>query len=182
MTGLFFITSNPHKFKEMKEFFSANGLELEWINKKLPELQADTLDEVVKYALSNYDDENVFVEDAGFFIDALGGFPGVYSRYVFDTIGNRGILRLLDVVENRQARFVAVIGYRDSRGGDIKLFKGEVKGSVSKALKGKKGFGYDPIFVPEGFKKAFGEDKALKSRISHRKKAAEGFIQYLKRN
>lgn len=181
MSRLSFITTNPNKFNEMKEFFNAHGLELEWINKALPEIQAPTFEEVVKFALSTVDMKNVFIEDAGFFIEALDGFPGVYSRYVYDTLGNAGILRLLEGEENRKATFVAVIGYIDEVNEDIKLFKGEVKGNVSYVPQGHGGFGYDPIFTPEGFNKTFGEDKVLKSQVSHRKRAAEKLISYLKR-
>ncbi|MFQ5801211.1 MAG: XTP/dITP diphosphatase [Candidatus Hydrothermarchaeales archaeon] len=181
MTKISFITTNPNKFNEMKELFNTHGLELGWINRKLPEIQASTLEDVVKHALSTAGMKNVFIEDAGFFIGALGGFPGVYSRYVYDTIGNAGILRLLEGEKNREARFVAVIGYR-GEGEDIKLFKGETKGNVSLLPRGEKGFGYDPIFVPEGFEKTFGEDKVLKSQVSHRKRAAEKLIHYLTRS
>jgi XTP/dITP diphosphohydrolase len=176
-----FITSNPHKFNEIKEIFKSNGLELNWINRRLPEIQANNLEDVVEYSLSTYDLEDVFIEDTGFFIEALKGFPGVYSRYVFDTIGNQGILSLISDKVNRRARFIAVIGVRGDMGEDVKLFKGEVKGSVSLTIRGSQGFGYDPIFIPEGFKNTFGEDKLLKARLSHRKKAAEKLIEYLKR-
>jgi XTP/dITP diphosphohydrolase len=174
MPQISFITSNQNKYLEMKEFFKARGLIIEWISKKLPEIQANSLEEVVNFSLSSYDGGNSFVEDAGIFVEALEGFPGVYSRYVYDTIGNQGILKLL--------RFMAVIGFKGEKGGDVKLFKGEVKGYVSLSPKGEKGFGYDPIFIPEGHEKTFGEAEILKSKISHRKRAAEKFIQYLKRN
>lgn len=182
MTKLSFITSNPDKYREMKAFFEENELELDWTRVSLPELQADTLEEVVIHSLSQFNGDSVFVEDAGVFIDALGGFPGVYSRYVYDTVGNEGILKLMEGVENRSARFEAVIGFKPLDGGDIKLFKGVVKGFVSLSPKGGKGFGYDPIFTPEGFKKTFGEDERVKSMVSHRKRAAEKLLQYLKRN
>jgi XTP/dITP diphosphohydrolase len=181
MTQISFITSNQDKYIEMKGFFNDAGLELEWIKERLPEIQTDTLEEVARYALSSYEGENVFIEDAGIFIEALGRFPGVYSRYVYDTIGNQGILTLLDGVENRRAKFTAVIGFQDEKGGHVKLFKGEVKGYVSNSPRGNLGFGYDPIFIPEGYEKTFGEDEKLKSRISHRKRAAEKLIQYLMR-
>jgi XTP/dITP diphosphohydrolase len=177
-----FITSNTNKFTEIAEFFKASGLELERIDAKLPEIQAETLEEVVEFSLSSYEGEDVFVEDAGIFIDVLGGFPGVYSRYVFETIGNDGILKLLSGLDDRNARFEAVIGFKPMGGGDIKLFKGEVRGSVSLFPKGESGFGYDPIFVPEGFKRTFGEDETTKSSISHRKRAVEKLIHHLKRN
>lgn len=182
MIEVSFITSNQDKYREMKAFFNENSLELSWIETSLPERQTDTLEEVVEYSLSHYEGRNVFVEDAGVFIDGLLDFPGVYSRYVYDTIGNEGILKLLDGVENRSAHFEAVIGLKPEDGGDIKLFKGEVRGFVSLFPKGESGFGYDPIFVPEGFKKTFGEDSILKSQVSHRKRAAEELMKYLKRN
>lgn len=182
MKEISFITSNSNKFKEMKEFFKADELHLNWINQSLPEVQAETLEEVVEYSLSQYKGGEVFIEDAGIFIEALDGFPGVYSRYVYDTIGNKGILKLMEGLENRKTRFEAVIGYQERRRGNIKLFKGEVKGFVSLFPRGESGFGYDPIFVPEGFKKTFGEDSILKSNLSHRKRAAEKLIQNLLRN
>jgi len=181
-TPVSFITSNENKFMEMKEFFNSNSLELEWIERSLPEIQANTLEEVVEYSLSQVGLENVFIEDAGVFIDSLDGFPGVYSRYIYDTIGNKGILRLLEGEKNRTARFEALIGFKESNKEDIKLFKGVVKGSVSPSCKGNMGFGYDPIFIPEGFINTFGEDKNLKSEMSHRIRAAEKLINYLQRN
>jgi XTP/dITP diphosphohydrolase len=177
-----FITSNPDKYSEMKAFFEENELELSWTRASLPELQADTLEEVVIHSLSQFNGDGVFVEDAGIFINALGGFPGVYSRYVYDTVGNKGILKLMQGVTDRSARFEAVVGFKPEGGKDIKLFKGVVKGFVSLSPKGEKGFGYDPIFTPEGFKKTFGEDESVKSMVSHRKRAAEKLLQYLKRN
>ncbi len=182
MNKISFITSNPDKYREMKAFFEENSLELGWTRVSLPELQADTLEEVVIHSLTHFDGDGVFVEDAGIFINALNGFPGVYSRYVYDTVGNEGILNLMRGVTDRSARFEAVIGFKPVDGRDIKLFKGVVKGLVSLSPKGGKGFGYDPIFTPEGFKKTFGEDEHIKSMVSHRKRAAEKLLQYLKRN
>jgi len=182
LSKLSFITSNQDKYREVKSFFNEHSLELGWTRVSLPELQADTLEEVVEHSLSQFNGEDVFVEDAGVFIDALGGFPGVYSRYVYDTVGNAGILKLMEGVENRRARFEAVIGFKPAGGGDVKLFKGEVRGNVSLSPKGEGGFGYDPIFIPEGFIKTFGEDESVKSMVSHRKRAAEKLLQYLKRN
>lgn len=177
-----FITSNNDKFQEMKELFESCGLELSWIKKNIVEIQADTLEEVVEYSLKDLGMQEIFLEDAGFFIDSLNGFPGVYSRYVFDTIGNNGILKLLGDADNRRANFVAVIGYKSKEGEDIKLFKGEIKGNVSRTAKGNEGFGYDPIFIPEGFERTFAEDRELKLRLSHRTRAAEQLIKHLKRD
>jgi len=142
------------------------------------EIQADSLEEVVKDALNtiNSIDNGVFIEDAGLFIKALNGFPGVYSSYIENTIGNDGILKLMKDVNDRKAVFKSVIGFK---GSDIKIFEGEVKGEIALESRGTKGFGYDPIFIPEGHKKTFAEDFELKSRISHRKRALEKLARFI---
>ncbi len=172
-----FTTSNRHKYLEAKEIFRKNGLKLGRISRDYTEIQADTLEEVVKEALEHINRKKVFIEDSGIFIKALNGFPGVYSRYVEDTIGNRGILRLMWDVKNRGAVFRSVVGYKDS---GIKLFKGEVYGSIALEERGTKGFGYDPIFVPKDYNKTFAEDYRLKQKISHRRKAIEKLVHWLK--
>ncbi len=173
-----FKTSNPHKFNEAREIFKSCGMELKRISGAYKEIQADSLEEVVKDALNTIDsvDNGVFIEDAGLFIKALNGFPGVYSSYIEDTIGNDGILKLMKDVDERKAIFKSVVGFKSS---DIKIFKGEVKGEIALEFRGRKGFGYDPIFIPEGHKKTFGEDFELKSKISHRKRALEKLAKFI---
>lgn len=121
----------------------------------------------------------VIVEDSGFFVKALKGFPGTYSKFVYETIGNKGILKLLEDVDDREAYFKSVIGYCDEFG--VKLFIGKVDGKVSIEERGTEGFGYDPIFIPKGYNKTFAElGVEEKSKISHRKKAFEKFKEFLK--
>jgi len=119
------------------------------------------------------------VEDSGFFVEELNGFPGTYSKYVQETIGNEGILKLLEGKENRNAYFKTVIGYCDENG--VKLFKGIVRGKVSEEIRSKGfGFAYDSIFIPEGEDRTFAEMTAEeKSEISHRKRAFEEFKKHL---
>jgi len=173
---IYFITSNMHKYLETRKIFRSHRLELGRISKNYTEIQADALEEVVKEALKRIKRKKVFIEDAGIFIKALKGFPGVYSRYIEDTIGNHGILRLMRDVKERSAVFKSVVGYRDA---EIKLFNGEVFGSIAFEERGSRGFGYDPIFVPKGYNKTFAEDYELKQRISHRKKAVEKLVKYI---
>jgi len=173
---IYFITSNDNKFREAKEIFSGHGISIEQMSRPYKEIQADTLEEVVREALENIDEEEVFIEDAGLFIEALGGFPGVYSKYVKDTIGNEAILKLLSDVKERGAVFQSVVGYK---GKNIKVFEGKVEGKIAEEQRGKKGFGYDPIFIPKGFNKTFAEDISLKMRLSHRKQAMEKLAKYL---
>ena len=173
---IYFITSNENKFKEAEEIFAAHGISLEQKHAPYPEIQADTLEEVVEEGLKSISEENVFIEDAGLFVDALGGFPGVYSRYVEDTLGNEAVLKLLKDVKERGAVFKSVVGYK---GSEIKIFEGTVEGHITTEEKGTAGFGYDPIFVPKGFNKTFAQDFNLKMRLSHRKQAMEKLAKYL---
>jgi len=118
-----------------------------------------------------------FIEDSGLFIKALNGFPGVYSSYVFKTIGNEGILKLMRGVEDREAKFVCVIAYND---GKVRIFKGEVVGKISNEMRGEHGFGYDPIFEYNG--RTFAEMGEEKDLVSHRRRAADEFFSWLAKN
>lgn len=171
-----FITSNQHKHAEIQKM-----THLPIVQKKVdyPEIQADTLEEVAQFGVEycySVVKEPCFVEDSGLFIEALKGFPGVYSKYVLMTVGCEGILRLLD--ENRKASFKSVIAYADGR--NTQLFAGEVKGRIAERKKGLKGFGFDPIFIPEGENRTFAEmDTEEKNSYSHRGKAFATFIKYV---
>ncbi len=175
---IYFMTTNEHKFREAREIFGRHGVEVEWLSQGYEEIQGETLEEVVKAALKGIEKSLVMIEDAGLFIEALYGFPGVYSRFVEDTIGNDGILRLLRGNDNRDAAFVSVVGYKDEEGED-RLFRGEVKGRISEEIKGKEGFGYDPIFIPLGEERTFAEDIGMKNLLSHRKRALEELVKFL---
>jgi XTP/dITP diphosphohydrolase len=170
-----FVTSNQNKFKEAKGIMGGHGIEIGWIQESYPEVQADTLEEVVRASLDLIPHEDVFIEDAGIFIHALKGFPGVYSAYVENTIKNPGILKLMEGLEDRKAEFVSVIGYSEEK----KVFKGVVKGTIALSARGEGGFGYDPIFIPEGRDKTFAEDIEYKHQVSHRRKALDEFIKFL---
>ena len=175
-----FITSNTHKYREIQDMTSRSIIQnpLEY-----PEIQADTLEAVAQYGIQ-YCYEKVqspcFIEDSGLFIHALGGFPGPYSRYVFETLGLTGILRLLSESHDRSAHFQSVIAYTD--GSDTKLFMGRIDGMISLREKGEKGFGFDPIFIPEGEKRTFAVMSLQEKNLySHRGKAFKQFIIYLEK-
>ena len=173
---IYFITGNKNKFEEAKKLMD----NIEMLHIPYPEIQADSLEEVAEYGVEYLKGKikgKFFLEDSGLFIDSLNGFPGVYSAYVFKTIGNDGILKLMKGIENRNAYFKAVIGYYD---GSLHLFEGTCHGKISYKKRGG-GFGYDPIFIPEGSKKTFGEmSKEEKNKFSHRGKAMQNFIKFLK--
>jgi XTP/dITP diphosphohydrolase len=185
---LYFITGNSHKFSEVSELFAQEKLdfELEQLDLKPVEIQADTLEEVARFKLNSVKSEvngSCFIEDAGFFVDSpLKGFPGVYSSYVFKTIGNGGILRLINDFESSKAHFSSVIALYHKSSGRIHLFKGKVEGRVSAKIKGTQGFGYDPIFIPDvQSDRTFAElSKLEKNKISHRGNALEDLCAFLK--
>ncbi|WP_457612116.1 XTP/dITP diphosphatase [Methanocaldococcus sp.] len=175
---IYFVTGNKNKIKEAKAILK--DFEIEQIKINYPEIQG-SLEEVAEFGAKYCYDilkKPLIVEDSGFFVEALKGFPGTYSRFVQETIGNEGILKLLENKRDRRAYFKAVIGYCDKDG--VRLFSGVVKGTVSEEIRGDKGFGYDPIFIPEGFDKTFGEmELEEKNKISHRRKALEELRKFL---
>ncbi|AFK21999.1 XTP/dITP diphosphatase [Pyrococcus sp. ST04] len=180
---IFFITSNDGKVREAKALLEPLGVEVIKKTIEYPEIQAGSLEEVVEFGakwLAEILDGPFMIEDSGLFIEALNGFPGVYSAYVYKTIGLDGILKLLSDVENRRAYFKSVIGYYD---GKLHIFKGIVWGRISTEKRGIHGFGYDPIFVPDGYEKTFAEmTTEEKNAISHRGKALKEFHRWLKEN
>ncbi|MHB1471969.1 MAG: XTP/dITP diphosphatase [Thermoplasmataceae archaeon] len=177
-----FVTSNAHKFHEVKGIMDASGIEIEWHELQYEEIQADSTEEIsrdscVKFAKKM--DGKFFLEDTGLYIEPLNGFPGPYSSFVQKTIGNKGILRLLHN-NGRNAKFLTVVSYWN--GNEVIQFSGELKGKISYTERGNAGFGYDPIFIPDGFEKSLSEMTVdEKNNISHRSRAIRNFIDYLKK-
>ena len=176
LSDISFVSSNKNKFEEAKNIVSKFGLKLEFLQYSLQEIQADTMEEIATHkamkAFSIYS-KPVIVEDAGLFIKSLNGFPGPYSSFVFDTIGNKGILRLVSV--KRDAVFRSIVAYCE-RDGDVHLFSADVSGSISKKEHGKQ-WGFDPIFIPAGKNKTYSQLKE-KNQISHRYMALKNFSNW----
>ena len=173
---VFFASSNVHKYEEAEKILSEFGIKLDFYQTNLVEIQDDSLSKIaLQKALDAYDKckKPVIVEDDGLFIDSLSGFPGPFSSYVFKTIGNNGILKLVE--DNRGAKFRAVIAYCDSNK-KPKLFEYSISGKISKNLQGK-GWGYDPIFIPEKQNKTYAE-LAEKNKISHRYESLKKFADW----
>lgn len=166
---------------EVAAFF-CGAVEIVHIPLDIPELRSDDIGtiarEKARYAYSHLKTP-LIVDDTGFAIDALNGFPGPYAAFVLDAIGNAGILKLMDGVPNRNARFTTAIAYAGEQ--EIKVFSGTIEGRITTAPRGKGGFGYDPIFEVEG--KTLAElplDK--KSKISHRALALTAFRDWFAEN
>ncbi len=171
-----FVSSNKNKFNEAKNILSKNGINLGFFKSSLREIQAESIKEIAALKVDEaYRQCNkpVIVEDAGLFVESLNGFPGPFSSYVFKTIGNSGILRL--VKTNRKAKFQSVVAYCDDKYGVV-LFDAKVEGKISKNSKGK-GWGYDPIFIPNRQNKTYAM-LSNKNEISHRYKALKNFSNW----
>ena len=166
------VTSNSGKVKELTYILKPFGHNASQLKVECPEIQAPTLEEVVDFGLDWLVAKKIqtpfIIDDAGIFIEALQNFPGVYSRYVYDTIGLQGVLKQMEGLEDRTTTFKCVLGLMLEDGTKHK-FVGECKGNLIHEIRGSGGFGYDPIFIPKGGKLTFGQMKpSEKYKIDHR--------------
>ena len=186
---LVFATNNKHKLQEVRDIIGS-GVEILSLadincNEDIHET-ADTLDGnaliKARYIYEKYN-VNCFADDTGLEVDALDGAPGVYSaRYAGDghdsEANMRKLLENLTGKNNRDAQFRTVIALIID--GEEKLFNGIVKGTITEEKRGDSGFGYDPIFVPEGYSESFAQmDSSTKNSISHRYRATKQLSDYL---
>ena len=175
---LFFVSSNNHKFTEAQRILSNLGLEVSLFKTTLEEIQSNSLGEIAKRkALDAYSkvQKPVIIEDDGLFIDSLDGFPGPYSSYAYDTIGNKGIMNLLEKIESRNAKFVAIIAYCNGVD-DVQLFESSIPGKISLSIEDG-GWGYDPIFIPDGESKTYA-NVSDKDKFSHRSASLKKFSDW----
>jgi XTP/dITP diphosphohydrolase len=187
---IYFVTGNIHKYNEISILFKSEHLKyiLNHKNIKTVEIQAKNIEEVALHKLQSIEGQlngSYFIEDAGFFVDIpLKGFPGVYSSYVMKTLGNAGILKLINNFDDSQAHFTSIIALYFEPLDKKLIFEGNVYGKVSNTAKGSGGFGFDPIFLPNKIpNKTFAElTMEEKNTVSHRGQAWRKFINYLKKN
>ena len=181
MENITFASTNQNKFLEVQSILSTRNISVDFSQIHLVEIQSDSLEEIArekaKTAFAKVG-RQVIVEDDGLFIDSLGCFPGQCSSFVFRTIGNDGILKLLAGSAKRSAYFRSLIAFYN--GIILSISDGRVDGRISDRVT-EGGWGYDPIFVPDGTDLTFAELKKNKNEYSHRKRALEKFAQwYLK--
>lgn len=203
MKRIVFATNNQHKLQEIREILSPEfeivSLKEIGCHEDIPET-GNTLEEnalqKARYVSERYH-ISCFADDTGLEVEALGGAPGVHSaRYAegtdHDSEANMTkLLGELEGKENRQARFRTVIalielekeaiGTANHPEESVHLFEGIVEGHISTKRQGTEGFGYDPIFVPEGYEKSFAAlGETIKNHISHRARAVKKLAEYLK--
>ncbi|WEU39725.1 MAG: XTP/dITP diphosphatase [Candidatus Odinarchaeum yellowstonii] len=175
MRRIYFATGNPHKVEEAKLILKNYNVDLAHLNIQRVEIQSTDLAEIATYSLNQIVKEfkqPVFVEDTGLFINSLNGFPGPFSSYVFKTLGNKGIIKLMKEETDRRALFKTVIAFKESDKNTVKIFVGETQGFIAEETRGV-GWGYDPIFIPlEGDGRTYAEmSLEEKNMLSHRFKA-----------
>ncbi len=189
MKKLVFATNNKHKLSEvraiLKDQFEVYSLAEINCFDDIPET-ADTLEgnaeQKAVWVLEKYG-YDCFADDTGLEIEALDGRPGVYSaRYAGENCSfednNKKVLAELEGKENRNAKFRTVICLKLN--GETHFFSGEVKGRIIDENRGSKGFGYDPIFIPEGYEESFAEmGDELKNTMSHRYRATQKLVDFL---
>ncbi|MBP5366146.1 MAG: RdgB/HAM1 family non-canonical purine NTP pyrophosphatase [Bacteroidales bacterium] len=191
MVKILFATHNANKTKEIRavlpENYSMLTLDDLNITEEIPET-ADTLEGnallKAQYLYNKYG-QPCFADDSGLEVDFLGGAPGVHTaRYAGDECDSeKNMQKLLGALSgqaNRKARFRTIIAYVDGK--EQKIFEGIVDGSIALGKRGTEGFGYDPVFVPdEADGRTFAElGLDVKNRISHRARAMQKFITFLK--
>lgn len=187
---LVFATNNKHKLDEVRKITSRHPVEIVSLAEincfdDIPET-ADTL-EGNALQKAHYIQEkfglNCFADDTGLEVEALHNAPGVYSaRYAgpgHDSEANmKKLLHEMEGKENRKARFRTVIALVWN--GKTYTFDGIVNGTITTTKRGENGFGYDPIFIPEGYEQTFAElGNDIKNQISHRAKAVEKLDEFL---
>lgn len=182
---VFFITGNIHKFNEVRSLLSTYGIAVGMLKIKGMELQSDDITEIAAAsAIEAFKQCHLplIVEDAGLFIEKLKGFPGPYSAYVYKTLGNAGILKLLTNVKNRKAVFKSAIVYCDNAEDKIICFEGQVIGKISNGEKkqsAKSAFGFDPIFMPQADNRTFAQmSLSEKNVFSHRAMSVRKFAEW----
>lgn len=196
MKRIVFATNNQHKLQEIREILSPEfeivSLKEIGCHEDIPET-GNTLEEnalqKARYVSERYH-ISCFADDTGLEVEALGGAPGVHSaRYAegtdHDSEANMTkLLGELEGKENRQARFrtvIALIELGEDETENVHLFEGIVEGHISTERQGNEGFGYDPIFVPEGYEKSFAAlGETIKNHISHRARAVKKLADHLK--
>lgn len=194
METLVFASNNAHKLEEVRAIlggkYDIKSLSDIDCHDDIPETGSTFRENALQKAMyvKEHYGLDCFADDSGLQVEALGGEPGVWSARYASLCGRGGtnrdeanmdvLLERLSGVEDRRARFSTCIAL--VRGGEVRYFEGEVRGQIIDERRGGGGFGYDPVFVPEGYEKTFSElGDEVKNRISHRAQAVAALAEFL---
>jgi XTP/dITP diphosphohydrolase len=176
---IYFATGNEGKVDEASDILS--DFEVRQLDLDLVEPSIDSLEEIalekVKQARekSDIEDSIIIADDSGLFIENLNGFPGPQTAFFDRKVGKEKILDLIDSGAEAEFRAAVAVDFHDK---DDKVFTGRVKGEIVEP-EGDEGFGYDPLFRPEGSEKTWGEDSDQKDENSHRREALMKLLDYI---
>ena len=177
------ITGNKEKIREF-EIVLKGKIKFEVLKVEKPEIQSEDIGEIARSAAKFCADKMgkpVAVEDSALVIEALGGFPGPYTRYIYERIGNAGLVKLMEEKKNRRCWYKSAIGYCEP-GKAAMCFWGEEEGTLATKERGRAGWGQDRIFIPKGSRKTYAETRQEGSVNEFRKRAIEKLAGYLKAN
>jgi XTP/dITP diphosphohydrolase len=183
---VFFATNNINKFNEARRVLAEKRIAVGMLRIKSLEIQSESLGEIARASVVEAFRRcrlPVLVEDAGLFVEALNGFPGPYAAYVYKTVGNEGLLKLMEKTDNRKSMFKSVVAYLSSELESPMCFEGAVSGEIMRREKrsGKTGFGFDPIFKPDDSEETFAQMNVVeKCKHSHRANAFRKFAKWYK--
>ena len=157
MKKIIYVTGNMSKLMSARNILEPLGFEIDNIKMDTMEIQADSVDEVAMHSAKEASNKlkcAVLKNDTGLFVDALGGFPGPYTHYVDEKLGEDGLLKLLDGVSDRRASFIEAFAYCEY-GKEPVVFKSITRGQIATEKSGTYGWSWDFIFIPDG------EDRTL---------------------
>ena len=174
-----FVTSNLGKVKEFKQILEPE-IKVNHIKLSYPEIRSDDSEEIARQSaemLSKRLKKAVVVEDSGLFIKILNDFPGTYSATIHKKIGLNGILKLMKGLKDRECTYRSAVAYCEP-GKKAISFLGEEKGRVAESIRGSFGFGHDPVFIPDGSSKTYGEMKNTEEIKKFRRRAVLKLKEY----
>ena len=178
MKKITFITGNKEKVAQLTRHFS---LSLEHQALDLPEIQSLDVKEVANYkAMEAYKivGKPIMVEDTALTFNAFGKLPGPFVKFFLETVGNEGMTKMLKNFDDRSALAEVCFAICDEDG--VKLFHASIEGSIADSPRGEQGFGWDPIFIPKGYEKTWGEMTIeAQHQTSMRRKALKDLQKYL---
>ena len=177
---LVFATNNAHKLEEIRAILG-NSIEI----LSLADIHCHA--DIPETAVYEHYGLDCFADDTGLEVESLGGAPGVYSARYADGQGHDSqanmnkLLKEMEEKNDRKAQFRTIISLIEK--GEERQFEGIVKGQITREKRGESGFGYDPIFQPDGYETTFAElGSDIKNRISHRARAVAALCDYLRKN
>lgn len=180
-SSLTFVTGNANKLREVQEILASTDVSITSHKLDLPELQGTTQSVSLEKARQAAAILNapVLTEDTALCFTAMNGLPGPYIKWFMESLGHDGLNKMLVGFEDKTAEAVCTFAYCKPRKEPV-LFEGRTKGRIVPA-RGPAKFGWDPVFEPEGFEQTYAElDKDVKNGISHRYKALQKVVEFLK--